>query len=259
MKNLFRKIRKNFLFEGKFGNYFKYALGEIILVVIGILIALQINNWNEKTKNKTIEIEYLKGIKSNISEDIEELNNLFVGDTAKLDALTFLTNTILKNNVKENENAIIENTYITFEETWFEGQNVVFQNILSSGHLNLIESENIRYLIQKYYQNFDETIKQESIHNEQIRMYLDRYAKLLNTSASFLEPSFEKRWSANVSNPDISALYGNEFETLQSSIIENYSLRKTFHIANHKVRVKLHHHAISLKKEINRYLEEDNN
>lgn len=90
-------------------------------------------------------------------------------------------------------------------------------------------------------------------------MYLDRYAKLLNTSASFLEPSFEKRWSANVSNPDISALYGNEFETLQPSIIENYSLRKTFHIANHKARVKLYHHAISLKKEINRYLEENNN
>ena len=50
MIKFFRKIRKNLLNEGKATKYFKYAIGEIILVVIGILIALRINNWNE-TKN----------------------------------------------------------------------------------------------------------------------------------------------------------------------------------------------------------------
>jgi len=47
MIKFFRKIRQNLLMENKTGKYFKYAIGEIILVVIGILIALQINNWNE--------------------------------------------------------------------------------------------------------------------------------------------------------------------------------------------------------------------
>ena len=56
MIKFFRKIRQNLLSEGKTGKYFKYAIGEIILVVIGILIALQINNWNEN--NKKLEIEY---------------------------------------------------------------------------------------------------------------------------------------------------------------------------------------------------------
>jgi len=50
MLKSFRKIRQNFLSEGKTGKYLKYAIGEIILVVIGILIALQINNWNEEKK-----------------------------------------------------------------------------------------------------------------------------------------------------------------------------------------------------------------
>ena len=50
MIKFFRKIRQNLLSEGKTGKYFKYAIGEIILVVIGILIALSINNWNEKRK-----------------------------------------------------------------------------------------------------------------------------------------------------------------------------------------------------------------
>ena len=59
MIKFFRKIRQNLLMENKTGKpasrtgrYFKYAIGEIILVVIGILIALQINNWNENRKNQ---------------------------------------------------------------------------------------------------------------------------------------------------------------------------------------------------------------
>ncbi len=47
MIKFFRNIRKTLLTEGKTSKYFKYAIGEIVLVVIGILIALQINNWNE--------------------------------------------------------------------------------------------------------------------------------------------------------------------------------------------------------------------
>ena len=54
MIKFFRKIRFDLLGKNKTGKYFKYAIGEIVLVVIGILIALQINNWNEvrKTNNK---------------------------------------------------------------------------------------------------------------------------------------------------------------------------------------------------------------
>ena len=56
MIKFFRKIRQNLISEGKTGKYLKYAIGEIILVVIGILIALQINNWNEVRKDKIAEL-----------------------------------------------------------------------------------------------------------------------------------------------------------------------------------------------------------
>ncbi|MBT8316904.1 MAG: hypothetical protein HKP59_04710 [Lutibacter sp.] len=55
MIKFFKKIRQNLLSEGKTGKYFKYAIGEIILVVIGILIALGINNWNENRKDSIQE------------------------------------------------------------------------------------------------------------------------------------------------------------------------------------------------------------
>ena len=85
MIKFFRKIRQNLILENKTGKYFKYAIGEIILVVIGILIALSINNWNEKhqAKNKMVSnfqnlIEDLKSNKlqknHNYKEKIKHLN-----------------------------------------------------------------------------------------------------------------------------------------------------------------------------------------
>jgi hypothetical protein len=76
MIKFFRKIRQNLLMDNKTKKYFKYALGEIVLVVIGILIALSINNWNEERKNKIKESVYLEGIKSDLARDIKYIQFL---------------------------------------------------------------------------------------------------------------------------------------------------------------------------------------
>ena len=59
--------------ENKTSKYFKYAIGEIVLVVIGILIALQVNNWNENRKERHIELKLLKSIENDITEDIKNM------------------------------------------------------------------------------------------------------------------------------------------------------------------------------------------
>ena len=69
MIKFFRKIRYNLMEKNKTGKYFKYAIGEIILVVIGILIALQINNWNEKRKLQNETNTYLNQKLENLKED----------------------------------------------------------------------------------------------------------------------------------------------------------------------------------------------
>ncbi len=86
MIKFFRKIRQNLLIENKTGKYFKYAIGEIILVVIGILIALQINNWNENRKAEKIELTYLIRLKNDLEKDTLYLENkiqYFKGERAK--------------------------------------------------------------------------------------------------------------------------------------------------------------------------------
>jgi len=65
MIKFFRKIRYNLMETGKTGKYFKYAIGEIVLVVIGILIALSINNWNQNRIDKKREITLLEQLLDN--------------------------------------------------------------------------------------------------------------------------------------------------------------------------------------------------
>ena len=78
MIKFFRNIRQRLLTQNKFSKYLLYAIGEIILVVIGILIALQINNWNEIQKGKRKAVIILETIRSDMAQDLDEMGNLKV-------------------------------------------------------------------------------------------------------------------------------------------------------------------------------------
>lgn len=99
MIKFFRKIRQKLLRENKFRNYLKYAIGEVILVVIGILIALTLNNINENRKQSKLIIDALQEIHQNISDDIIECNNLISFYQRK----DFLLGDFLLGNVSEEE------------------------------------------------------------------------------------------------------------------------------------------------------------
>ena len=73
MIKFFRKIRQNLLMENKTGKYFKYAIGEIILVVVGILIALSINNWNENQKQKKQLDAIYTTVEQNLKTDLKNI------------------------------------------------------------------------------------------------------------------------------------------------------------------------------------------
>ena len=73
MIKFFRKIRQKLLSEGKTRKYIKYAIGEIVLVMVGILLALQVNNWNENRKLKFQELELLESLNSDLRNNKSEL------------------------------------------------------------------------------------------------------------------------------------------------------------------------------------------
>ena len=70
MIKFFRTIRYDLLEQNKSGKYLKYAFGEIVLVVIGILIALQINTWNEQRKNEVKIVSLFKEVQTDLLKDL---------------------------------------------------------------------------------------------------------------------------------------------------------------------------------------------
>ncbi|NND94281.1 MAG: hypothetical protein HKN45_05405, partial [Flavobacteriales bacterium] len=73
MIKFFRTIRQKLLSESKFSKYLIYAIGEIVLVVIGILLALQINTWNEERKTEQLEQSLLQEMKEDLRADILDM------------------------------------------------------------------------------------------------------------------------------------------------------------------------------------------
>ena len=104
MIKFFRRIRQNLLSKGKTGKYFKYAIGEIILVVIGILIALQINNWNTIKNNRDFELKMLKEINGALNKDYTFFNEHLIHFRNKtvVDAIEFFDRAIISKSVVED-------------------------------------------------------------------------------------------------------------------------------------------------------------
>ena len=158
MIKFFRRIRKELLGEGKTGKYVQYAIGEILLVVIGILIALQINNWNEQRKNNALEAEYYCRLLVDLEQDGEQIKVLVERSQERLKA----SNQAVRLLQQENPRAIEVGHQIALSIkaifTDFKPNNAAFEDLKSGANLNIIKDKNIIKALNSYY-NSIESIK----------------------------------------------------------------------------------------------------
>ena len=142
MIKFFRRIRQNLLMENKTGKYFKYALGEIALVVIGILIALSINNWNDNRKNRISERELL----DNIHRDF--VQNKIQFDTVK--AINYRNLATLNSRIAlfpiERDSAKIAafQSYQIAPAISYNPYSSSIKSVINSNSLELIQNEELR-------------------------------------------------------------------------------------------------------------------
>ena len=167
MIQFFRKIRKRLLTENKFSSYLLYAFGEIFLVVLGILIALQINNWNENSKNEELQINYIKGLISDLdydigafSQGIKEIEDHKKSGDALLRCYKFQTT--------PPDEELIEHLTNLGLISRVSHRNTVMDDMKSAGRLNIISSDSIRQRIIAYYKLASGTIESNEKNNEWI-------------------------------------------------------------------------------------------
>ncbi len=146
---LLRKIRRKLMKKNKFTTYLLYAIGEIFLVVIGILIAVSINNWNEKQKNTNLELKILKEIQVDLQKDLDEIREE-IGAYAEIEkADSILYAFYLSNEVFSDSIGFF--IFLNELSPHFNPINGGYQFLKSKG-IDLISNDSLRLQINGYYE-----------------------------------------------------------------------------------------------------------
>lgn len=145
MIKFFRNIRQNLLSEGKTGKYLKYAVGEIILVVIGILIALQINNWNESRKINQQELQLLESLQKEFTFNKNELDR----SIRRTQQIQKRCERILENTGnREMKLSEYESDSLIYmgllSITTYDPSNGILSDIINSGKIQIIKNEKLK-------------------------------------------------------------------------------------------------------------------
>jgi hypothetical protein len=147
MIKFFRKIRQRLLTENKFSKYVLYAMGEIALVMIGILLALQVNTWNEERKNQALEKGLLQEINEEFKWNLSEFeDNLIIYDIARNEL-----NKIINSFPIDPQKINLDTLAVSFELLHFQGDfdksTVAITKLKSTSSFDIISNEELRSLL----------------------------------------------------------------------------------------------------------------
>ncbi len=152
MIKFFNIIRQDLMEQNKTGKYFKYAIGEIILVVIGILIALQINNWNESRKYNQLKETYLQRLVNDIEQDTITINYIIDEIEITQDIINKLVKSIGYNTSEIELDSLFTNYFI---RGWimqeFIPTNNTYIDLSQTGNMNIIKNSSLVDKINEYY------------------------------------------------------------------------------------------------------------
>ena len=254
MLKFFRRIRQNLLSESKTSQYFLYAFGEIILVVIGILIALQVNTWAENKKNNETEESYLKGIVVNLDEDLLELNSLLIQDTITFDAYTNILLPFSDKSVMIYSPDFLRHIGYAQYTHEFDGNSIVFEDMKSSGKINFVRSDVLRFALLEYYNLTNSIVASHKSNNAIINKLKDEaFTTNLDLNSLIESFIFKGEWSAPVDGLDLSFFQKDKDELEVKHFANRVSLMKGILEVKHNQNVHLLERAIRLKNLIINY------
>ena len=241
MIKFFRRIRYNLMETGKKGKYFKYAIGEIVLVMVGILLALQVNNWNNKRiENSRAEIFIVKmekQLEGNISR-VENYLEILQSRDSITQKLIVIIGDDNKLNIDEKIDSLISINMYDFHlnlnmNTLIEGS--------ENGDLALIKSDSLRQLLYDFSTRYELVKERERIANQDnidlFIPYLNKKYNIRNGMIRFYDENKQIGKSKLYKTDNWKLLKDQEFENLITTrMVYNQDILKEYK-ALHKILI----------------------
>ena len=203
MANFFGRIRRKYLAGNKLSKYLMYASGEIILVVIGILIALWINNNNNESQLRILETKYLGEIKSNLEQDIQDIQFNIQFNEDKL---------------KSNEIVL---SYLNREIEYSDSLNFHFSNLLGSTR-SIVNISGFQNLTSKGL----EIVKTDSLRKRITEVYSTFYQNIIDFEfQDDHKHQYEILWPEVINAIEIESMWENAKPINKVEILNNYKLK----------------------------------
>ena len=184
MLKFFRKIRYDLMEKNKTGKYLKYAIGEIVLVVIGILIALSLNNWKEDLDNRGEENRILSGLKQEFEANLLEVKRNIELNTSTVESSIDLINLLRTENPFTNTRYVDSLLYVVYQFGSFDAQSGLIDEVISSGKLSIINDTALRNRLTRFsgiLDNAEEDYKiRMDYYMKEIVPYLGKYFAQVN-------------------------------------------------------------------------------
>lgn len=206
MIQFFRRLRHKLFSEGQLGKYLFYALGEIILVVLGILIALQINNWNNRRLQRADELKSYQKIKEQIEDDHTELvevkahNQYFFKSFVKANAI------ILASDRKRVDSLALFTIYLS-QFSDFNREGNIHETLINSGEIKWLSRSDITRNLQKLETTYNHINKLEDIHWDIIMTELNPELRGVINYATMQTVKPDKLFSVEIQNIFVESIF----------------------------------------------------
>ncbi len=225
MIKFFRKIRYDLMESKKIRRYLKYSIGEIVLVVIGILIALQVNNWNEERKDAVREMEYLENLRSEMRRNRNQIIFQIEIHKRQLANGRYILS-VMDGNITPDSS--LQLALALQEVPWFTPVNItrdVWTELIATGNIGLLREGKIKDKVAEFYSRIDYYLELERECQTYYLGFRQSVAPLLNASDWVVLTEYLQNNEGEIMDVNLSAAYLREGKGLEIELPKLDNLR----------------------------------
>lgn len=187
MLNFIRSLRRKLIAEGNLKRYLIYAIGEILLVMIGILLALQVNNWNENQKSEDLKLQYFKNIKRHLYEDIDLIQGNISFNQELFNQFSYASK-IIENNKTEKMDTLIKISLNLLQYSDIHRKSNIYETLVNSGEIKLLNNSKIIEHLQRLEGIYIYINRLEESHWDVIKLHIiPDIRRMVNLSSMKIE------------------------------------------------------------------------